>query len=112
MQLEYPNRTPQVRDMLLSGGDPHVLAVKPFRVMNGFLNPKTCEIHSRRFGRARGGRTHTVLLPGDFKFPGWMSMEYIWGYGVDKSHILGLKLCVASMVSMVSTQYARELHVK
>jgi len=41
-----------------------------------------------------------------------MSMEYIWGYGVDKCLILGVKLCVESMVSMVSTQYARELHVK
>ena len=39
-------------------------------------------------------------------------MEYIWGYGVDKFLILGVKSCVVSMVSMVSTQYARELHVK
>ena len=29
-----------------------------------------------------------------------------------KGHILGIQPCIVSMVSMVSTQYARELHVK
>ncbi len=29
---------------------------------------------------------------GDFKFPGCMSMEYIWGYGVDKCLILGSEI--------------------
>ena len=88
--------------------------VPPFLVVErtAIQYTKTCEKNSHRPGRAGGGRTHTVLPPGDFKFPGCMSMEYIWGYGVDKCLILGVKLCVVSMVSMVSTQYARELHVK
>jgi len=42
-----------------------------------------------KFGRAGGGRTHTVSLPGDFKFLGCLSVEYIWRYAVDKRLYFG-----------------------
>jgi hypothetical protein len=57
-------------------------------------------------GRAGGGRTHTVLPPGDFKTPMFVSIPLIYVYIVYRVSSTGGKMSLVSIISIDSMQTA------
>ena len=112
MQLEYLKRMPQVRDVLLSEGDPHVLAVKPCSAKHGFLNPKTCEINLaglvERVGVEPTRCYHRGILSSRcFRLScAYRRLEWT------KPAFWGDCECIVCIVCIVSMGIARQLHVR
>ena len=66
-----------------------------------WIKKKTSGRNSPRFGRAGGGRTHTVSLPGDFKSDDSISTVSIWYYYVSVVPDLVINMSIVSIISML-----------